>query len=239
MEGHTKISLLLISADEDVRTEVSRMIERVLCCDLAVAGAIEDVQNEPRQTSLYDLILVQLPENPDATFDAIKEITTAPDGPLVMVLNNAGSESGVLSLLAGAVDVVDWPISINELALRILLRLGKSLDHAHLYRSERLCEIEAIVASSADLTVKEAQILHVLFMNTGEIVSRDALSLEVDARLWRYGDRKFDVHVAKIRKKLVGMFDDAIDLSTIRSSGYQLTVKRDLGELLQIARMSL
>ncbi|WP_176250942.1 winged helix-turn-helix domain-containing protein [Sulfitobacter sp. HGT1] len=238
MDGHAKIPLLLISADDAVRATVTRMVETVLCCDLDVVDTIEDIQSQPRKTSLHDLILVQLPEVPDATFEAIKEISTMPDGPMVMVLNNTGSETGVLSFLAGAVDVFDWPISINELALRILLRLGKSLDLAHLYRSERLGEIEAIVASNADLTVKESQILHVLFMHTGEIVSRDALSLEVDSRLWRYGDRKFDVHVAKIRKKLVGMFDGAIDLSTIRSSGYQLTVKRDLGELLQIARLS-
>jgi DNA-binding response OmpR family regulator len=238
MEGHAKISLLLISTDGAVRAAVSRMVETVLCCDLDVVDTIEGIQSQPGKTSSHDLILVQLPEAPDATFETIKEISTTPDGPMVMVLNNAGSEAGVLSFLAGAIDVFDWPISINELALRILLRLGKSLDLAHLYRSERLGEIEAIVASSAELTVKESQILHVLFMHTGEIVSRDALSLEVDSRLWRYGDRKFDVHVAKIRKKLVGVLDGAIDLSTIRSSGYQLTVKRDLGELLQTARMS-
>ncbi|KKN39508.1 hypothetical protein LCGC14_0742560 [marine sediment metagenome] len=64
--------------------------------------------------------------------------------------------------------------------------------------------------------------MRVLYAQDGKIVSRDEMSLAVDARPWRYGDRKFDVHVAKLRKKLSKSFGDGISVSTVRSSGYRL-----------------
>jgi two-component system, OmpR family, response regulator len=62
-----------------------------------------------------------------------------------------------------------------------------------------------------------------LFSHDGQIVTRDDLSYAVDARPWRYGDRKFDVHVAKIRKKLLDSFGSQMSVSTVRSSGYCLS----------------
>jgi DNA-binding response OmpR family regulator len=82
---------------------------------------------------------------------------------------------------------------------------------------------EAYVADFANLTTAEAQILRILMAKDGRIVTRDELSLALDARPWRHGDRKFDVHMAKIRKKLLATFGSNLTVSTIRSRGYRLS----------------
>ncbi len=226
MNRQDEISVILISPDTSIQSTTHQMSEFVLPCKLAIVEKFEDTQLE---TILpHDIVLIESSQTPEATLEAIQRIAASLNPPLVVVLNRKGSDLAVPCLVAGAVDVVDWPVSTNELALRILLRLGRDIKIAHLQESEEICEIEAIVASKANLTAKEAKILHVLFRHAGKIVSRDALSLAVDSRRWSYGDRKFDVHVAKIRKKLNEVFDDAFDLSAIRASGYQLKIIRDI-----------
>jgi len=38
--------------------------------------------------------------------------------------------------------------------------------------------------------------------------------------MWVYGDRKFDVHITKIRKKLRDAFGERYVVETVRSAGY-------------------
>lgn len=130
------------------------------------------------------------------------------------------------AFLAGAAEVVPHPVSLRVLALRLRARIGMLSDEAGLkiLKSKAQWESGAYIAKEADLTLAEAQIAHVLFSHNGEIVSRDALSYAIDHRPWDYGDRKFDVHVAKIRKKLNAVFGDHAEVSTIRSEGYRLEV---------------
>lgn len=84
-------------------------------------------------------------------------------------------------------------------------------------------DAEAHIAAQAGLTMAEAQVLRVLIRRDAQIVTRDDLSHAVDGRAWRYGDRKFDVHVAKIRRKLHDTFGPQVTVATIRSSGYRLS----------------
>lgn len=62
----------------------------------------------------------------------------------------------------------------------------------------------------------------------GQIVTRDTLSLAIDNKPWSYGNRKFDVHVARIRKKLDSAYGGDLKLRTVRSAGYQLTVNQNV-----------
>jgi two-component system, OmpR family, response regulator len=146
--------------------------------------------------------------------------------PLVIAVDHDGiPKNAVAAFLAGADDVVRLPFSLKEFALRLRARLeatGKTCDFDIDGNDD--WDAEAHVAHKARLTTAEAQVLRVLIRQDGRIVSRDELSRAIDNRPWDYGDRKFDVHVAKIRKKLGAMFGNRISVRTIRSTGYQLTV---------------
>lgn len=131
--------------------------------------------------------------------------------------------------LAGADDVMRLPLGMRELALRLRARIGMLADEAGeaIFRDSESWDSEAYIAGQAGLTAAEAQIAHILFTQSGEIVSRDTLSHAIDGRPWDYGDRKFDVHVAKIRKKLTSVFGAHISVQTVRSAGYVLTIEPD------------
>lgn len=148
-------------------------------------------------------------------------------GACVIALDWRQSRDGaVKAFLAGADDVAQAPVGLKEFALRMAARLGPEgsgltgckLDLAADW------ETEADIALRAGLTEAEARVVSILLGGSGRIVTRDELSHAIDRRPWDYGDRKFDVHVAKIRKKLSQAFGSRISVSTVRSSGYRMTI---------------
>lgn len=147
--------------------------------------------------------------------------------PFVIVLDRGEvSYESEEAFLAGADDVVQYPFSLKAFALRLRARVGllASEEGAEILEDSENWDDGAYIASQAGLTTAEAQIAHVLISHSGEIVSRDALSYAIDHRPWDYGDRKFDVHVAKIRKKLTAVFGEHIAVNTVRAAGYQIKI---------------
>lgn len=139
------------------------------------------------------------------------------------------SERGVdaeSAFWAGADDVIQYPFSLRSFALRLRARVGMldTPEGRQILQESDSWDDGAYIASQAGLTAAEAQIAHVLISQSGHIVSRDALSYAIDQRPWDYGDRKFDVHVAKIRKKLTAVFGAHISVNTVRSAGYRLSI---------------
>ena len=147
--------------------------------------------------------------------------------PFVIVLDRGDvSYETEEAFLAGADDVVQHPFSLKAFALRLRARVGllASDEGTEILEDSQNWDDGAYIASQAGLTSAEAQIAHILISHSGEIVSRDALSYAIDDRPWDYGDRKFDVHVAKIRKKLTAVFGDHIAVNTVRAAGYQIKI---------------
>lgn len=169
------------------------------------------------------LVLVYAREDDAEALSLIEAMKSDSGSAVVIALQDDGSGFGAQAFLAGADDAVEWPCSLYELALRFMRRLGLPLRKNAELISTANWETEAYIADRAGLTTSEAQVMRVLFHQEGQIVSRDDLSMAVDGRLWRYGDRKFDVHVAKIRKKLSDAFGSSMSVSTIRSMGYCLS----------------
>ena len=147
--------------------------------------------------------------------------------PFIIVLDRGEvSYEAEEAFLAGADDVIQYPFSLKAFALRLRARVGllASREGAEILEDSQNWDDGAYIASQAGLTSAEAQIAHVLISHSGEIVSRDELSFAIDHRPWDYGDRKFDVHVAKIRKKLTAVFGEHIAVNTVRAAGYQIKI---------------
>lgn len=124
-------------------------------------------------------------------------------------------DSSADTLAAGADDVLRVPHPPREFAARLALRLRQAgvTDPAIAPQAEP-------IAARAQLTPVESEIVRLLMSSSGRIVTRNQLSRHLDKADWLYGDRKFDVHVTKIRKKLQAAFGDRYVVRTIRSEGY-------------------
>ncbi|MEO1952939.1 hypothetical protein BMI91_06715 [Thioclava sediminum] len=132
-------------------------------------------------------------------------------------------------ILAGADDVIREPYSQRELVARLWLRAGNSLPISFPSEEKRVARLKIDeenrltgpdAVEAVQLTPTEGEIMIELIRSGGRIVTRDALSRRIDNCMWVYGDRKFDVHITKIRKKLRDAFGERYVVETVRSAGY-------------------
>ena len=146
--------------------------------------------------------------------------------PFVLIASRVrDAETTVQMFLHGADEVLNYPFSLMELAYRLRSRSGQIGEVFQFEVDElRNLDLGAEMVHRANLTDTEAQVVQVLMEHEGMIVSRDALSLAIDKSPWNYGNRKFDVHVARIRKKLIEAYGSNLTVETVRSAGYILTL---------------
>ena len=226
-EQQRRAFVLVAESDGSIRVSLGYLFEVV--CHRSVhllsdcAAAVRLLDTGP---SLQVVVVGCHGANNNGHLELIRAAAAMQPRPLVIAVDHEGTpKNGVNAFLAGADDVVRLPFSLKEFALRLRVRMeaaGVSCDFDAEGNDD--WDAEAHVAHQAGLTAAEAQVLRVLIRRDGRIVSRDELSRAIDHRPWDYGDRKFDVHVARIRRKLGATFGDRISVRTIRSAGYQLTV---------------
>ncbi|ANT63164.1 hypothetical protein AYJ57_22025 (plasmid) [Salipiger sp. CCB-MM3] len=136
----------------------------------------------------------------------------APDA-VILAIDHGNRPRGAAEIFAaGADDALRADHDPSELQARLSVRLQR-VSHTG-QRAARLVQL--------GLTPLEERILGCLNARRGEIISRPALAAEVEGTEWSYGDRRFDVHIAHIRKKLAEHYGDALRVRTIRAQGYVL-----------------
>jgi two-component system alkaline phosphatase synthesis response regulator PhoP len=154
----------------------------------------------------------------------------------VLMLTAKGEEiDKVLGLETGADDYLTKPFGIREMAARVraLLRRSSSAnDESALIRAGSLT-IDTTAhrvhkgREEIELTSKEYELLKVLALNRGRILTRDYLL----NRVWGYdyfGDtRTVDVHVRHLRRKLEDNDKKPRYIQTTRGIGYSFNYKGD------------
>jgi len=134
----------------------------------------------------------------------------------ILVLDHLNSdESAAQAISAGADDVLHVPFSNSEFHARLKQRLNQTAFP----NTEDASRIEMPFAD-ANLTQTELEIMNILMAQKGKIVTRNQLSRHLENKDWAYGDRKYDVHVTSIRKKLRKNLGEQYTVKSVRSVGY-------------------
>jgi DNA-binding response OmpR family regulator len=164
-------------------------------------------------------------------FSICREVRRRLPTQAVIILTAKGSEDDVVAgFSAGADDYVSKPFSLRELMVRVeavLRRSGKVLGDDKIKYGKILFDglnLQAVYGDRIEpLTRREMEIIAHLYRHRERIVSKAELLSEV----WRYKDphvetRTVDIHVLKLRKKIVALTDGKNLIQTVRGEGYRL-----------------
>lgn len=150
------------------------------------------------------------------------------DVPILMLTARADEQDRIEGFVAGADDYLTKPFNVAELIYRIraILRRSRGVSHALLEIGQLRIDPFKREVSAGDqpiaLTRKEFDLLHLLASKPGQVFTREEL-LE---RVWDYSyagnTRTVDVHVNRLRQKLLLHPTDFEMISTEWGVGYKL-----------------
>ena len=180
--------------------------------------------------SQVDLILLSSDANGSVCADRIREVRKNSNLPLIVLAADEGVTECVVALEMGADDYIRKPVEHLELIARVksLLRRVTSYtakpkdvlvaDDIELHANARL------VKQSGDpirLTAVEYELLKILLLSAGSLVTREVISREVFRRRPHLCNRSIDVHMSTLRQKL-GPRRESNDarIQTIRGFGF-------------------
>lgn len=186
-------------------------------------------------SGIYDMIIldVMLPEKNG--IEVLSEIRrNRINTPVLMLTARSEIEDKIAGLDNGADDYLTKPFNSKELLARIraLLRrrerilVNENLKFADIIidkSTHEVCKNEQKIK----LTKKEYDIMELLILNQGKVVSKDDLTVKI----WGYDTdieyNSIEVYISFLRKKLRAI-DSGVYISTIRSVGYIIKEQGDV-----------
>ena len=222
--------ILLIDDD----TELTSLLKEVLSFEgFDVTEANNGEAGLEAINSEIDLILLDVMMPKLNGMETLKRLRAHWETPVLMLTAKGEEIDRVIGLELGADDYLPKPFSDRELLARIraILRRtgspqksGKNNDciedqEIKLYpgKQEAYCDNALL-----DLTTTEFALLTHFVHNPGQVLTKEALSLDVLGKRLAAFDRAIDMHVSNLRKKLPDQSNGKPRIKTLRGRGYML-----------------
>jgi two-component system, OmpR family, response regulator len=186
-------------------------------------------------TRKFDIVVLDVMMPGMNGIQVLGRIRSASVVPVVMLTARGDDADRVHGLELGADDYVPKPCTPRELVARIraILKRTRSgltpspepivVGNLTVWPAQRRAEREG---KPLDLTSTEFNLVEVLALNAGRLVTRDELSRKALGRPLTRFDRTIDVHMSGIRQKLGRLADGRSLVQTVIRKGYQLVVER-------------
>jgi DNA-binding response OmpR family regulator len=214
------MKVLLVEDEDSIAEPLAEGLRREGFDVDRVATAAAALEAEPADCVLLDLRL------PDGNgYDVCRSLRGRSDVPIIMVSARGEEIDRVLGLELGADDYVVKPFGLRELTARIRAVTRRATPRpAGSELAVGPLEIDTrarrayVDGRELALTAKEFDILAVLAVDPGAVVTRDQLLHRIWGVTW-YGQTKtIDVHVGSLRRKL----GDPRLIETVRGVGFRL-----------------
>lgn len=218
-------SILIV--DDDV--EYAELLARVL----AHAGFETAVCHSGRQALLevskrrYDLTLMDVTMPDVDGFATLHQLRRVSAVPVIMLTARIAASDRVQGLDTGADDYICKPCDPEELVSRIRAVLRRSTPNEperqiFLFGRHRYDVSTQMLVSKGvriRLTALEGELLSMLLLARGRVVTREAITMAIQDRQLDVFDRSLDVHISHLRTKLG---QDGANIQTVRGIGYVL-----------------
>lgn len=180
-----------------------------------------------------DLVLLDVMLPKVSGIDVCRQLRKKTQIPIIMVTAKGAEIDTVVGLEVGADDYVTKPYRLRELVarMRAVLRRAeqKSSTEDRSHGSIQVGDVAldpdehrvSVAGVQVALPLKEFELLHLLLVNVGRVLTRDTL---ID-RVWGHdyvGDTKtLDVHIKRLRAKIEADPATPTRIVTIRGLGYR------------------
>ena len=174
------------------------------------------------QLILLDIMLPD--EDGLAIIKKLRSMSETKRVPVIMVTAKTTELDKVKCLDLGADDYITKPFGVMELISRVkavLRRTGESVEEQNLTLGEVSIDCKKHMVTVGDevceLTFKEYELLKLLMMNAGIVMTRDVIMERVWGIDFEGESRTLDMHIKTLRQKLK---DAGSRIKTIRNVGY-------------------
>lgn len=223
-------NILLIDDD----TELTSLLKDILSFEgFTVSETNDGYAGLEAINDEIDLILLDVMMPRLNGMETLKKLREHWETPVLMLTAKGEEIDRVIGLELGADDYLPKPFSDRELLARIraILRrtqttsTPKAASDRIQYqdievfpgKQEAYCNGEII-----DLTTTEFALLSHLIQNPGQVITKEALSLDVLGKRLAAFDRAIDMHISNLRKKIPERSDSKSRIKTLRGRGYLL-----------------
>lgn len=148
------------------------------------------------------------------------------DIPVIMVTAKTTEIDAVKGLDMGADDYITKPFGVMELISRVkaVLRRTQKAEHQQILIYKNIVIDEAqhkvfVDDEEIELTYKEYEVLKLLIINKGIVLTRDKIMESIWGYDFEQGNRTVDVHIQSLRKKVKSA---GVHIKTIRNVGYKV-----------------
>ena len=221
-------SVLII--DDDL--ELCDMVVRLLSREGYSVEQCTDGEHGLRAalTGDYDVVLLDVMMPRLDGLQLLRELRAKSQVHVIMLTAKGEEIDRVVGLELGADDYLPKPFFTRELIARIKAVLrrarpddGKAARQAVLEVGDLSLDPEGRTISRQgtplDLTTAEFDVLQILLLDAGKIVSRERLARVLGRNLGIF-DRTIDMHISNLRKKLGALPQGAERIRTVRNAGY-------------------
>ena len=226
--------VLLIEDDEHLSSMLSEYLGTRGFTVTASATATDGLKLL-RQGSFAALVLdIMLPDLDG--FEVCRRVRAESDIPILMLTARGDEMDRIVGLELGSDDYLPKPFNPRELLARlraILRRRGLSgIAHTAPLRFGRLeidrdARVVRVDGMERPLTSYQFELLCVLAMHAGRVMSREALMDHVRGEELEAFDRSIDVHIARIRAALEDDPRHPRRIITVRGAGYVFAKYQD------------
>jgi DNA-binding response OmpR family regulator len=158
--------------------------------------------------------------------DVARRLRRSTDAAIIMLTAREAVDERVAGLDTGADDYVTKPFAFKELVARVravLRRSGRSVDRSLVFQDVTLDREARLVARGTrtiELTPREFELLELFMMHPRQVLTRDAILMNVWGYDFEGDDNIIEVFVRHLREKL----DDNPPrlIQTVRGVGYVL-----------------
>jgi DNA-binding response OmpR family regulator len=226
--------ILLIDDDVELCEMLTEYLGRYDLRVSAVHGGIAGLKAARGRQWPMILLDVMLPELDG--FEVLKQIRSFSTGSVLLLTARGEDVDRIVGLEMGADDYLAKPFNARELLARIRAIRRRASASLAVDEPSALVVEDLVLDPAArtvrqngehvDLTDVEFTLLKVLMRSPGNVVERESLAEEVLGRKFSPFDRSLDMHVSRLRKKLVGEGNSDDRVKTVRGTGYQLVLRR-------------